>query len=426
MDSKELLARAAAYARRVHAVVPPFSASQLARARRATMVVFVVLGAVQGTLGSRMPALKDQAHLSDGLLGLALLGVPVGSILAVQVTGRWIAARGSAHPTAVGALVMSLATVVPAFATGLPSLLTALVLVGLGMGVTDAAMNAHAVTVEKAYARPIMAAFHGFASLGALLGAAGGAVAAHLGLAPAVHFPVLALLLLVTTLVARPALLPGSADAGRADGADLPPGARVSRPRARWTGPLVLLAGTALLAWMTEHAVADWSAVYLRDGLGASAGVAPYAYALFSVCMVLTRFVSDRVVTRLGPRTVLRGGGLLAGVGLAVGLLSGGVVGTTVGCGLVGVGMAGVVPIVFTAAGNLPGSHAGSAVSKVAGVAYGGSLLGPPLIGFTAQLTSLRTALLLVAAAAVVIGLAGPLALRRPRTAAGAAAPDRS
>ncbi len=387
----------------------PFSATRLARSRRATTFVFIVLGVVQGTLGSRMPALKDQTHLTDGLLGLALLGVPVGCILVVQVTGRWIGARGSSHATSVGVVAMCLALAAPAFATGLPTLLLALVLVGLGMGLTDAAMNAHAVTVEQAYERPIMSTFHGFASLGALLGAAAGAFAARLGVGPAVHLPVVAGVLLVVGLAVRGGLLPGSADAhvvGRVtSGPD--------RARAPWTPALVLLAGIALLSWMTEHAIADWSAVYLRDGLGAPAGVAPYGYAAFSVCMVGTRLVADRVTARLGPRAVLRGGGLVAGLGFAAGLLSGSVVGTTVGCGLVGIGMAGVVPIVFTAAGNLAGTHAGSAVSKVAGVAYAGSLVGPPLVGFTADATSLRTALLLVAAAAVAIGLAAPFAVRR-------------
>jgi MFS family permease len=163
---------------------------------------------------------------------------------------------------------------------------------------------------------------------------------------------------------------------------------------------------------MTEHAIADWSAVYLRDQLAAPGDVATYGYAVFAAFMVVTRFVSDRMVARLGPRRVLRWGGLIAGGGLAVGLLTATVAGTVVGCGLVGIGMAGVVPIVFTAAGSSPGISASYAVSRVAGVAFAGSLVGPPLIGFTAGLTSLRTALLLVAVAAVLIGLVGPRAVR--------------
>jgi len=134
------------------------------------------------------------------------------------------------------------------------------------------------------------------------------------------------------------------------------------------------------------------------------------------MCMVITRFVSDRMVARLGPRQVLRWGGLLAGCGLALGLVTGTVAGSIIGFSLVGIGMAGVVPIVLTAAGNQPGISAGHAVSKVAGVAFAGSLIGPPLIGLTAEVTSLRIALLLVAASAALIGVIGPRALRPPTT----------
>ena len=399
------------------------TALRLRRARLATATVFVLLGVVQGTLASRMPALKAHAALSDGLLGLALLGVPLGSILAVQVTGRWMARRGSAPVTVIGAVIMCATAVAPAYATSFTLLAGALVLLGVGIGLTDTAMNAHAVLVEKGHARPIMASFHAFASLGNLMGAVLGAGAARLALAPQMHFPVVAAAALVVTLVVHRGLLPGSADAADGvrtgsvpvvdeHGTSLPP--QVRRPGGGWSGTLVLLAVVALLAWMSEHAVADWSAVYLRDRLGASASLATYGYALFAAAMVLTRFLSDRVVARVGPRQVLRWGGLLAGVGLAVGLASGTVVGGVVGFGLVGIGMAGVVPVVFTAAGNQPGISAGHAVSKVAGVAFTGSLVGPPLIGLVADLLSLRAALLVVAVGAVLIGVLGPVALRAP------------
>ncbi|GAB2598335.1 MFS transporter [Microlunatus antarcticus] len=390
---------------------------ELRRARLATATVFVLLGVVQGTLASRMPALKAHAGLSDGLLGLALLGVPVGSVLAVQVTGRWIAWRGSAPVTAAGAVIMCVTSVAPAYATTFALLAGALVLLGVGIGLTDTAMNAHAVLVEKGHARPIMGSFHAFASLGNLVGALLGAGAARLALAPQTQFPVVAAVALVLTLVVRRGLLPGRDDAAGpsdpvVDEHGVTPPGPLPRPGARWSGTLVLLAVVALLAWMSEHAVADWSAVYLRDRLGASASLATYGYALFAAAMVATRFLSDRVVARFGPRRVLRWGGLLAGVGLTVGLATGTVAGGVVGFGLVGIGMAGVVPVVFTAAGNQPGITAGHAVSRVAGVAFTGSLVGPPLIGLVADVASLRVALLVVAAGAVLIGVLGPVALR--------------
>ena len=372
-------------------------------------MIFVLLGSMQGTLASRMPALKTNAGLDDGLLGLALLGIPLGSILAVQVTGRWIGRRGSSPVTNVGVIFMCAAVVTPAFAPGFVTLLAALTMVGIGIGLTDTAMNTHAVTVEKGYRRPIMSSFHGFASLGNLLGALGGLVAAYAGVPPRFDSrwsgalgwrPACWSALLCCPVPPMPRWLIVTSSAR-------------SRPRDPWSGTLVLLAGIALLAWMTEHAIGDWSAVYFRDHLNASGSVATYGYASFATCMVVTRFLADRLTARLGPAWMLRCGGLVAGIGLGAGLISDSLIGATIGCGLVGIGMAGIVPIVFTAAGNLPGISAGSAVSKVAGVAFAGSLIGPPLIGLTADLTSLRTGLFLVAAAALVIGLAGPAAVRR-------------
>ena len=224
---------------------------------------------------------------------------------------------------------------------------------------------------------------------------------------PQIQFPVVGGVGLAAGLVVRAALLPGTADA---QVVDVTSSAR-SRHRDPWSGRLALLAVIALLAWMTEHAIGDWSAVYFRDHLDASGSVATYGYAAFATCMVVTRFLADWLTARLGPQWMLRCGGIRgrdrSGRGVGLRLL----IGATIGCGLVGIGMAGIVPIVFTAAGNLPGISAGSAVSKVAGVAFVGSLIGPPLIGLTA--TDLRMALFLVAAAALVIGLAGPTAVRR-------------
>jgi MFS family permease len=395
-----------------------YSPQRLTRSRWGTAVVFVLLGVVQGTLAGRdaeqgqaeQPALKEYAGLTDGLLGLALLGIPAGSILAVQVTGRWIAHRGSSPVTNTSVIIMCLTAVLPAFAPGFTTLLTALVLVGIGIGLTDTAMNAHAVTVEKGYRRPIMSSFHGFASLGALLGALGSLIAAHARIGTQLQFPVVGAVTLGIALLVRTLLLPGAADAHQADES-----ATRRTHRTPWTGTLVLLAGVALLAWMTEHAIGDWSAVYFRDHLHASGSVATYGYAAFAAFMVITRFLADKVTAVLGPRRVLRLGGLIAGLGLATGLATDTVAGSTIGCALVGVGMAGIVPIVFTAAGNQPGTTAASAVSKVAGVAFTGSLIGPPLIGLVAELTSLRTALFIVAAAAVVIGVVGPRAVRPQR-----------
>ena len=361
-----------------------YSLPRLFRSRVATSVVFVLLGVLQGTLAARMPAIKDGADLSNGTLGLALLGMPLGSLAAIQVTGRLIARWGSSPVTFAGLLVLCVATAGPSFATGFATLLPALILFGIGLGLTDTAMNAQAVTVERGYGRPIMSSFHGYASLGALAGAVGGAVGAHLGVSIQVYFPAVAAVAVVVGIIVHHWLLPPEADAHPVD--DRYAGSH----RTPWTRTLVLLATIAFLAMLAELAVADWSAVYLRDSLGSSASVAAFGYACFSLTMVVTRFLADRITASLGYDSMLRWGGLAAGTALAIGLATNTVIGAVMGWSIVGIGMAAIVPIVFTLTGNLPGVPTGAALSKVVGIGYLGSMIGPPLIGLTAEATTLK------------------------------------
>jgi fucose permease len=174
----------------------------------------------------------------------------------------------------------------------------------------------------------------------------------------------------------------------------------------------VLLAAVAFLALMTEWAIGNWSAVHLRDDLGTSPAFAAYGYGAFTLAMVCARFLGDGVIRRLGPLTLLRAGGLLVAAALLAGLMAGDAVVFVIACGAVGIGMAVVVPVIFTTAGSIPGTPSASAVSKVIGVGYSGSMIGPPVIGLFASATSLTTALYLIAAAGAVVGIAGPIAVR--------------
>jgi hypothetical protein len=166
-------------------------------------------------------------------------------------------------------------------------------------------------------------------------------------------------------------LLPAEADAHPVDDG------YAGSHRTPWTRTLVLLATIAFLAMLAELAVADWSAVYLRDSLGSSASVAAFGYACFSLTMVVTRFLADRITASLGYASMLRWGGLAAGTALAIGLATNTVIGAVMGWSIVGIGMAAIVPIVFTLTGNLPGVPTGAALSKVVGSATRG-MIGRP------------------------------------------------
>jgi predicted MFS family arabinose efflux permease len=370
--------------------------------------VFIVFGVLVGVLYARMPSIKEHAGLTDGTLGIALLGYSLGSLVTIYLAGRLIARRGSSPVTVAGLAVASLSFPFVPLASSLGPLIVALACAGAGLGLTDAAMNAHAVIVQDRYGRSIMSSFHGCASLGMLVGAGVGAASAHLGLSLTQLFVPLDAGGVVFALAAGRFMLPGSADVATS---------RTGDHRAPWSLTLALLAAVAFLALLTEWAIGNWSAVHLQDDLGADPAFAAYGYGAFTLAMVCTRFLGDGVIRRLGPRILLRAGGLLVASALLAGLIAGDAVVFVIACGAVGIGMAVVVPVIFTTAGSIPGAPSASAVSKVIGVGYSGSMIGPPVIGLFASATSLTTALYLIAASGAVVGIAGPIAVssaRRP------------
>jgi MFS family permease len=367
------------------------------RARVAVTVVFGLNGLIYGSWAARIPAVRDRLHLGDGELGLALACIAVGAILAMPVAGGLAARHGSRIVTRAA---LALTCVVAAIVTAAPSPAVFAVLCvcfGATFGSLDVSMNAHGVAVENRFGRPILAGLHGAFSLGGLLGAGLGALAAGARIDVRLHLAAIAAASAVIGLLWSRRFLPGAEDAtGRGDPMFVRP------PRRLWA-----LGGLAFACLLIEGATADWSAVYLRDELGASAAVAALGFTSFSVTMTLGRFFGDRLVERLGPVTLVRLGGLVAAGGFGLALLAGQPAAAMFGCACLGAGMASVVPIVFRAAGAVPGVTAGVALAAVSSTGYLGFVVGPPTIGGLAELIGLPTALgVLVALAAVVASLA--------------------
>lgn len=381
---------------RTHADVP-FRA-----ARRAVFLVFLCFGASYANLVPRIPQLKHALGLGDGALGIALLGGPVGTIVAVRVAGWAIGRFGSRRVTRCGGLAMTGALVLPPLAGNLAVLALTFMVLGAALGITDVAMNAQGVAVERGLGRPVMSGLHGAYSLGGVLGALLGSAAADLGISPLTHLAVMGGVLAVTVWCGSGVLL-------RDDGtqtADVV-GAR-EKKAARWSAAVVVLGVIGLCSFIGEGAVDNWSAVYLRDGLGTGAGVAGLGLAGCSAAMMVVRLTGDRLVARFGPVLVLRVGSVVSAVGLGTGLALDDAVAAIAGFTVFGVGAALVAPVTFSAAGNLPGIPSGAALSYVTGIGYLGLLLGPPAIGFTAQVAGLRTALAIPAVlAAVIVPLSG-------------------
>ncbi|MFE3197336.1 MFS transporter [Embleya sp. NPDC055664] len=392
------------------------SVARLRRARFAALFVFFAFSAAVADFLARIPQFKEDLDLDDAQLGLALLGSPVGALVAVQLAGTAAGRWGSRRVARVSVIGGCLSLLLPAFAWDLPSLAVGLLVLGGLMGFTDVAANAQGVAIEQRLRRPIMNSLHGGYSLGGLFGALIGSGAAALGITPRVHLSIMAGVLAVAVWVGSRALL-GPADDPHvrepvrapetttdADRAPAPTEGGLGRLLAGYRA-VVLLALIGLCSFVGEGAVADWSGVHLRETLDSSAGVAGLGFAGMSVAMAAGRFAGDHVVERFGPVRVLRVGALIAALGMTIALVTPWPAVSVLGFTLFGIGVAPVAPVTFSAAGNTPGVPAAWAISRVTGIAYIGLLAGPPVIGFIAHHTSLTTALAIPAVLVAVIAL---------------------
>jgi MFS family permease len=367
----------------------------------------------------RVPAVKAALGTSDGPLGLAMLGLGVGAAASLLVAGRVVARFGSRPVVRVAGVAVCASLAGPGLAGDLPLLAVTLGLVGAASGLLDVAMNAHGALVERGYGRSIMASLHGLWSVGGLLGAVTGGLAARAGWSPARHFAVAALCLGATVVVGTRRLLPAAADAAPTGPVPAAPGAPVQGPGGPredggrpgrgsgvpWSAPLLVLGVVGFSSFFGEGSAHDWSAIYLHDVLDTSAGMAAAGFAAFSLAMAAVRFAGDRLSARFGPVRLVRASGLVAATGFGLGLLAHQPLAGVAGFALLGAGLACVVPVTFSAAGHLGGGLAGVAISRVAAISYLATFVGPPVIGLVADLTSLTLAL------AIPVALAGVVAL---------------
>ena len=365
-------------------------------ARVAVGIIFALNGALFANWVSRIPAVKSRLALDDAELGVALLGLAIGALMAFPIAGWSVSRFGARRVMVTSILLMCAALPVAALASSLPLLALALVFLGAGNGATDVAMNAQAVEVEKAYGRPILSNFHAMWSLGALLGAGMGGLLASANLTPPSHFLLVAVTFAVAVALVRPNLLQTAPPAAVGPIFSLPPRALL--------GVGLMVFGAAL----GEGAIADWSAVYLRDELGTGEAFAAVGYASFAVAMLVARLLGDTLTTRWGAVTVAAQGGLVAALGLSFGLLVAAPWAVLVGFACVGWGLASAFPLAFGAAGNMPGMNPGVALAAVATMGYFGFLVGPPFIGFVAHATSLQLALSAVVVFSLMMAALSP------------------
>ncbi|WP_328503951.1 MFS transporter [Streptomyces sp. NBC_00457] len=351
---------------------------EVRRARYAVAAVFAVHGAVTGSFATRVPWIQDHAGVSAGQLGLALAFPALGASVAMPLAGR-ISHRFGARNALRGLIALwTLSLVLPALAPNLLTLCLALFTYGATAGMADVAMNALGVEVENRLGRSIMSGLHGMWSAGALIGSAGGTLAAHLGADARLHHALAAAVLTVLGVAACAWVL------------DLQP-AEDEEPPPRFALPprsALLIGAVGFCAVFAEGASLDWSAVYLRDQLEASAGLAAACTTGFTLTMAIARIAGDKVVDRYGSVRTVRTSGVLAVLGGLLIVVSDHPAAAMSGFALMGLGIAVVVPLCFAAAGR-SGSNPSLAIAGVATITYTSGLIAPSAIGTLAQLTSL-------------------------------------
>ncbi|QRP43554.1 MFS transporter [Amycolatopsis sp. FDAARGOS 1241] len=376
-------------------------------ARFATWSFFALNGFAVGMWVVHIPVVERATGISHTTLGALLLVLGGAAFAGMQVSGPLADRFGHRRVVPAAGVLLGLALFLPGLATSWWTLGLSLVLFGFCNGSLDVAMNAQAVVVERAYPRPIMAAFHAMWSIGGALAAAVGAAVLGANVPTAVTLSATGAVCVAASLGAGRLLL----DSRRTEPADTGP---APAGKGRTPVRVVWLLGALAFALMLSEGVAnDWAALHLQDVLGTSASTAALAYGSFAVAMTVGRFVTDRVAALAGPVAVVRYGSALAAVGVGTAALVPWVPLALAGWALFGLGLSGGVPQLFTAAGNLDTRASGALMARVVGLGYVGLLAGPALIGGLTHWMPLNVAFAVPFALCVAAVAAAPVIGRK-------------
>ena len=376
------------------AITPPPTFAPGRLEQMSTRIAYLIAGIGIAAWAPLVPYAKVRANLDEGTLGLLLLCLGVGSILAMPISGALAARFGCRRVLCGGTLLVCLALPLLATMSSLPWLVAALFLFGAGLGTVDSTVNLQAVIVERASGKTMMSGFHGMFSLGGIIGAAGVSALLGLGLSPLAATLVVNAVLLVALLKAAPHLLPyGSESSGPA----------FAIPH----GVVLFIGILCFIVFLAEGAVLDWSAVFLTTERAVDTAYAGLGYAAFALTMTVGRLMGDSVVHRLGAKHVIIYGGSIAAAGFLMATVAPMWQAALLGYALVGAGCSNIVPVLYTAVGKQTLMPEAIAVPAITTIGYAGILAGPALIGFVAHGSSLGIAFGLIALSLVAVAASG-------------------
>ncbi|MCR9002397.1 MFS transporter [Rahnella perminowiae] len=368
--------------------------------QHATRLIFLLSGFAMAAWAPLVPFVKLRLEISDGTLGLLLLCLGAGSTFSMPLTGFLTSKLGCKTVILIASSLLLLSLPLLTLMNSTAGMALILLVFGAAIGMIDVAMNVHAVVVEKASGRAMMSGFHGFFSMGSILGALAVTGLLFLGLSPFQSVMLVVVLLAILVIFTCPHLWRETRHEGDGPIFVLPRG---------W---VVLLGILCFVMFMTEGSMLDWGALFLTTERGVSAHQAGLGYAVFSVAMTAGRLTGDRIISILGRYKVLMYGSLFSSLGLILLTTVDNLWVAGLGFVMIGFGASNLVPIMFSAAGNQTSMPAGMAIASVTTLGYAGILAGPALIGFIAQVSSLSVALGCVAATMLCVTVCAKTVVR--------------
>jgi MFS family permease len=354
--------------------------------RIAVSIFFFIAGLTASSWASRIPDIKDKLELSEAALGGVLFALPAGQLISLPLSGWLISRFGSRQLLIYASIFFPLTLILISFAAATWQLLVILFFFGLWGNLFNVSMNTQAVGIEALYGRSIMASFHGLWSLAGFCGASIGNFFVSAEISPFIHFAIIGFLASILISFFHKHTLSGNTNTSTKQKLFIKPDKAV-----------LLLGFIAFCCMICEGSMADWSGVYFKNVIQAPARFITLGYVAFMGTMATGRFLGDRIITKFGVKKILQFSGVLIAFGLATIILFPYLQVAIAGCLLVGVGVSCVVPMVYALAGRSKTMSPEFALAAVSTIGFLGFLLGPPVIGFIAQASSLRWSFALIA-----------------------------
>jgi MFS family permease len=359
------------------------------RIRIAVSSVYFCMGLSFSSWASRIPDIKTALHLSDGALGSILFALPVGQFLMMPFSGRLVTRFGSRKILMLALPLYTLCLNNIGMVREGWQLAIALFTFGVAGNMCNISVNTQGVSAERLYDRPIMASFHGVWSLSGFTGALIGLLMMNLKVPPQWHFIAVILIVWTTLLVNFQYLIKGAPESDK-EGSG-------SRFFSRPDSMLLQLGIICFCSMASEGCMFDWSGIYFRDVVKIHPSLVVLGYTSFMIMMATGRFLADKIITRIGRKKFLQVSGIVISAGLFTSVLFPYPVPCTIAFMLVGLGVSGIVPTVYSTAGKQAKIPAGIALATVASVGFLGFLMGPPVIGYISEIAGLRYSFLLIA-----------------------------